>query len=117
MAHNKRVIKWNAEEDRVWMIIYRLLIIVHSWSRCSSIFYLTFSINSLIFVFSRLVGLKQGSELVKFNLSRAIFVDFPDERLDIDRHFKFDLNGINELLSINSTVTIILAPHSNKSVE
>ena len=117
MAHNKRVSKWNAEEDRVWMIIYRLLIIVHSWSCCSSIVYLNFSVVPLIFVFSGLVRLEQGSELVKFNLAGTILVNFFDQRLNIDSHFEFDLNSVNEFLGVNSTVTVILAPHSNKGVE
>ena len=61
--------------------------------------------------------LEQLRELSKFNLTWTVFVNLLNQLFYVNCHFKLTLDGLNQLFGVNSTVTIRLPTHCDKSIQ
>ena len=53
-------------------------------------------------------------ELIEFNLSRPILVNLQNKVLNVDCHFKFILDGVDQLVSVDEAVAVCLPAHRYK---
>ena len=71
----------------------------------------------VIFVAALTAASKQLLELVEFDLTRAILIDFQDKILNVNGHFELVLDGVDQLIGINEAITIRLAAHGHERLE
>ncbi len=85
---------------------------IHSSQACRSV---VVTVATLVII----VGptCQQLLELVKLDLARTILVNLIDQSLDIDSHFEFLLDGLDEFLSVDAATTVLFTAHGHKCVQ